>query len=198
MKKFLSLAVLSIALLAFSNVECMAGANYGVTPKAPRISESLKPIIVKYKAGNYDDNKRQKEEKALKAQVLSYIELRDSLNTLLRAELDPNKSDEEIAKFRQDLNISYDKMKLKYKKPLKEAFKACDMDLSFEFISNLENEKGEKALIFSQRISSPIVEPKVSNEKEALIAKDFDLLHELAKSTSTGSATEMNWPVSYG
>ena len=61
-------------------------------------------------------------------------------------------------------------MRLKYKKPLKEAFKACDMDLSFEFISNLENEKGEKALIFSQRISSPIVEPKVSNEKEALIA----------------------------
>lgn len=126
--------------------------------------------LSKYKAGNYDDNKRQKEEKALKAQVLSYIELRDSLNTLLRAELDPNKSDEEIAKFRQDLNTSYDKMKLKYKKPLKEAFKACDMDLSFEFISNLENEKGEKALIFSQRISSPIVEPKVSNEKEALIA----------------------------
>lgn len=124
----------------------------------------------KYQAGNYDDNKRQKEEKALKAQVLNYIELRDSLNTLLRAELDPNKSDEEIAKFRQDLNTSYDKMKLKYKKPLKEAFKACDMDLSFEFISNLENEKGEKALIFSQRISSPIVEPKVSNEKEALIA----------------------------
>lgn len=126
--------------------------------------------LSKYKAGNYDDNKRQKEEKALKAQVLNYIELRDSLNTLLRAELDPNKSDEEIAKFRQDLNTSYDKMKLKYKKPLKEAFKACDMDLSFEFISNLENEKGEKALIFSQRISSPIVEPKVSNEKEALIA----------------------------
>ncbi|MDD0855547.1 SNF2-related protein [Campylobacter magnus] len=126
--------------------------------------------LSKYKAGNYDDNKRQKEEKALKEQVLSYIELRDSLNTLLRAELDPNKSDEEIAKFRQDLNTSYDKMKLKYKKPLKEAFKACDMDLSFEFISNLENEKGEKALIFSQRISSPIVEPKVSNEKEALIA----------------------------
>lgn len=124
----------------------------------------------KYQAGNYDDNKRQKEEKALKAQVLNYIELRDSLNTLLRAELDPNKSDEEIAKFRQDLNTSYDKMKLKYKKPLKEAFKACDMDLSFEFISNLENEKGEKAFIFSQRISSPIVEPKVSNEKEALIA----------------------------
>lgn len=126
--------------------------------------------LSKYKAGNYDDNKRQKEEKALKAQVLNYIELRDSLNTLLRAELDPNKSDEEIAKFRQDLNTSYDKMKLKYKKPLKEAFKACDMDLSFEFISNLENEKGEKALIFSQRISSPIVEPKVSNGKEALIA----------------------------
>lgn len=124
----------------------------------------------KYKAGNYDDNKRQKEEKALKTQVLNYIELRDSLNALLRAELDPNKSDEEIARFRQDLNTSYDKMKLKYKKPLKEAFKACDMDLSFEFISNLENEKGEKALIFSQRISSPIVEPKVSNEKEALIA----------------------------
>ena len=71
--------------------------------------------LSKYKAGNYDDNKRQKEEKALKEQVLSYIELRDSLNTLLRAELDPNKSDEEIAKFRQDLNTSYDKMKLKYK-----------------------------------------------------------------------------------
>lgn len=53
MKKFLSLAVLSIALLTFSNVECMAGANYGVTPRAPRVSESLKPIIVKYKAGNY-------------------------------------------------------------------------------------------------------------------------------------------------
>ena len=35
-------------------------------------------------------------------------------------------------------------------------------------------------------------------KKEALIAKDFDLLHELAKSTSTGSATEMNWSVSYG
>ena len=30
-------------------------------------------------------------------------------------------------------------------------------------------------------------------KKEALIAKDFDLLHELAKSASTGSATEMNW-----
>ena len=28
-------------------------------------------------------------------------------------------------------------------------------------------------------------------KKEALIAKDFDLLHELAKSASTGSATEM-------
>lgn len=42
-------------------------------------------------------------------------------------------------------------------------------------------------------------------KKEALIAKDFDLLHELAKSASTGSATdltgsatEMNWSVSYG
>ena len=42
-------------------------------------------------------------------------------------------------------------------------------------------------------------------KKEALIAKDFDLLHELAKSASTGSATdsiglatEMNWLVSYG
>lgn len=126
--------------------------------------------LSKYKAGNYDDNKRQKEEKALKAQVLNYIELRDSLNALLRAELDPSKSDDELAKLRGDLNSTYDKMKSKYKKPLKDAFKACDMDLSFEFISNLENEKGEKALIFSQRISSPIVEPKVSNEKEALIA----------------------------
>ena len=48
-------------------------------------------------------------------------------------------------------------------------------------------------------------------KKEALIAKDFDLLHELAKSASTSSATdstssatdstssatEMNWSVSY-
>lgn len=126
--------------------------------------------LSKYEAKDYDDNKQQKEKKELKAQMLDYIKLRDSLNTLLRAELDPNKSDEEITDLRNDLNSVYDKTKLQYKKPLKDAFKACDMDLSFEFISNLENEKGEKALIFSQRISSPIVEPKVTNEKEALIA----------------------------
>ena len=35
-------------------------------------------------------------------------------------------------------------------------------------------------------------------KKEALIAKDFDLLHELAKSASTGSATEMKNGASTG
>lgn len=53
MKKVLSLLVLSIAILTFASSECFAGPNYGVTPKAPKISASLKPIIVKYKEGNY-------------------------------------------------------------------------------------------------------------------------------------------------
>ncbi len=53
MKKLLSLVILTVAFISFTSLQTFAGPNYGVTPRAPKISESLKPIIVKYKSGNY-------------------------------------------------------------------------------------------------------------------------------------------------
>lgn len=49
MKKILS--VIAIGIISFSL--CASATTYNITPKAPKISESLKPIITKYKQGDY-------------------------------------------------------------------------------------------------------------------------------------------------
>lgn len=49
MKKLLSLAVAGLVLFGLS----ATAATYNITPKAPKITPSLKPIIIKYKKGDY-------------------------------------------------------------------------------------------------------------------------------------------------
>ena len=52
MKKTLSLFIATIMAIGLLNAH-RAFATYNVVPKAPKISESLKPIILKYRNENY-------------------------------------------------------------------------------------------------------------------------------------------------
>ena len=52
MKKTLSLFVATVMAIGLLNAD-KAFATYNVVPKAPKISESLKPIILKYRNENY-------------------------------------------------------------------------------------------------------------------------------------------------
>lgn len=49
MKRILS--VIAIGIISISM--CASATTYNITPKAPKISETLKPIITKYKQGDY-------------------------------------------------------------------------------------------------------------------------------------------------
>ena len=53
MKKTLSLLILGIAVTGFIATSGAYATTYNVTPKAPKVSASLKPIVAKYKNKNY-------------------------------------------------------------------------------------------------------------------------------------------------
>lgn len=53
MKKLLSLIALSIFAFSIINIEATDAATRSITPRAPKISAGLKPIIAKYKKGDY-------------------------------------------------------------------------------------------------------------------------------------------------
>ncbi len=72
MKKTLSLFVsgfVAIILMATSNV---FAATYNVKPKVPQVSESLKPIVVKYRAKNYVGAMQDLEELVKKEKDNTY------------------------------------------------------------------------------------------------------------------------------
>ena len=52
MKKTLSLFIATVMAIGLLNAH-KAFATYNVVPKAPKITESLKPIIAKYRNENY-------------------------------------------------------------------------------------------------------------------------------------------------
>lgn len=72
MKKTLLLLISGIAttlIMASSNV---FATTYNVTPKAPKVSESLKPIVVKYRAKNYTGAMQDLEELVKKEKNNTY------------------------------------------------------------------------------------------------------------------------------
>ena len=58
MKKIVSLIVFAFMVVSLS----ATAATYNITPKAPRITPTLKPIIVKYKKGDYVGSMQDLEE----------------------------------------------------------------------------------------------------------------------------------------
>lgn len=58
MKKILSLIVFAFISISLS----VSAATYNITPKAPKITPTLKPIIVKYKKGDYVGSMQDLEE----------------------------------------------------------------------------------------------------------------------------------------
>lgn len=58
MKKVLSFIIFSLFVLGVG----AHAATYNITPKAPKISEGLKPIVAKYKQGNYVGSMQDLEE----------------------------------------------------------------------------------------------------------------------------------------
>jgi len=62
MKKVLLLITLGIITFSFSNFNIANAATRSITPRAPKITESLKPIIVKYKKGDYIGSMQDLEE----------------------------------------------------------------------------------------------------------------------------------------
>lgn len=101
----------------------------------------------------------------------SYILLRDALNTLSNLELSEKASDEEINQARAYLNESYDFIKSSYQnKPLNKVFAEFSDELSFNFVSNLEDENNQKRDIFIKRINFPQVQMQINNAKDAYVA----------------------------
>lgn len=73
MKKVLSIATLGIFALSLMNINIANAANtYNITPKAPKVSASLKPIIAKYRQGNYVGSMQDLEELVKKEKNNTY------------------------------------------------------------------------------------------------------------------------------
>ena len=68
MKKLLSLIVIGMLSLGL----CANAATHTITPKAPKITESLKPIIAKYKKGDYVGSMQDLEELVKKEKNNTY------------------------------------------------------------------------------------------------------------------------------
>ena len=60
MKKILSILAISLSMFILANCAEVQAAN--ITPKAPKISAKLKPIITKYRQGNYVGSMQDLEE----------------------------------------------------------------------------------------------------------------------------------------
>ena len=58
MKKLLSIMVTALFICSL----CANAATYNITPRAPKITDSLKPIIAKYKKGDYVGSMQDLEE----------------------------------------------------------------------------------------------------------------------------------------
>ena len=62
MKKVLSFIVLTLIICAMANTKDVTAATYNITPKAPKVSAGLQPIVVKYRNGDYVGSMQDLEE----------------------------------------------------------------------------------------------------------------------------------------
>lgn len=72
MKKTLSLFILGVATVSLLTVSDVFATTYNVTPKAPKISASMKPIVVKYRNKNYVGAMQDLEELVKKEKDNTY------------------------------------------------------------------------------------------------------------------------------
>ena len=72
MKKTLLLLISGIATTLIMASSSVFATTYNVTPKAPKVSESLKPIVVKYRAKNYTGAMQDLEELVKKEKNNTY------------------------------------------------------------------------------------------------------------------------------
>lgn len=72
MKKTLSLFILGVATVSFLTVSDVFATTYNVTPKAPKISASMKPIVAKYRNKNYVGAMQDLEELVKKEKNNTY------------------------------------------------------------------------------------------------------------------------------
>ena len=72
MKKVLLSIISGIIAFNFSNFDMANATTRSITPKAPKITESLKPIVVKYKKGDYIGSMQDLEELVKKEKNNTY------------------------------------------------------------------------------------------------------------------------------
>lgn len=72
MKKTLSLFILGVATVSLLTASDVFAATYNVTPKAPKVSASLKPIVAKYRNKNYVGAMQDLEELVKKEKDNTY------------------------------------------------------------------------------------------------------------------------------